>query len=131
MPTTVNLTIGPNDKYRAVIEGRYPDGEGPAETESEHQDRHPAPGVAEQYVEIIENAPEPAEEGKDPDDLPTLTWDLFNVSSDPDLVAKMATYFTDMSPDEATERLRSKLRLLDCDVYAEAQIAARAELRDE
>jgi hypothetical protein len=66
----------------------------------------------------------PCEDGE------TLSWDVFSVAADPDLVAKIATYFDGMTPDEPTDLLRAKLRLLDCSVYANAQLAATAELRE-
>lgn len=122
------VTIEPSEKYRHVVGPRAHDE--PAmddvpETEEEYREQHPAPDAAEAYEETIANAPSP------PDDheYEPLTWGVLSVSSDPDLVAKMATYFKGMQPDEPVELLRAKLRLLDVNVYANAQIAARSELR--
>jgi len=64
------------------------------------------------------------------DEREELSWDLFSPANDPDLLANIATYFEGMEPSEPTDRLRAKCRLLDCDVYATAQTASRAELRE-
>ena len=129
MPPTVNICIEPNEKYREVIWGEPVDGH-PLD-EDEYYDAADYHEAAESYCDVISNAPTAEEYGEDPDHLPTLTWSDIAVSSDPDLVTRMATYFTGMNSSESTERLRAKLRLLDVDVYVEAQIAARAELRSE
>jgi len=124
------VTIEPSEKYRHVVGPRVHDE--PAmddvpETEEEYREQHPAPDAAEAYEETIANALSP------PDDFEyePLRWDMISVSSDPDLVSKMATYFDGMSPEESVELLRAKLRLLDVEVYANAQIAAEGELRDD
>jgi len=117
-------TIEPNEKYRAVINGEtdytYKD-------EQEYRDKHPAPGAADAYLEMIDSAAEP-----DPEHVRVepLSWSMTNVASDPDVVKKMATYFDGMDTDEPTDLLRAKLRLVEIDVYVNAQIAAQAELRD-
>ncbi|SEO70525.1 hypothetical protein SAMN05216388_101754 [Halorientalis persicus] len=134
MPRTVDITIEPNDKYDAVIRGKLPDEDAHQEalTEEEYREAHPAPDAADDYVAFVDEAAEvqPEDYGKDPEEIPTVSWDDISPSSDADLVAKMATYFTGMSPDEPTDLLRAKLRLLDVDTYIDAQLAATAELRE-
>lgn len=171
----VELTIEPNEKYRAVVEGEFPGDEIPP-TEEEYREQHPAPDAADAYIETVDGAPtesdivppedrvetlgagvyaiscrhcdrtwrmEDSETKKvDPrEDLKSrleahrpcvdgaLTWADFSPSSDPDLLSKLATYFDGITADEPADRIRAKLRLLDCDVYVRAQIAARGELR--
>ena len=102
--------------------------DGPAWEETPEEDTETIE-AAESYACTIEDTPDPTNADVEPEEQ-HLSWDLFSVSSDPDLVAKMATYFDGMEPDEPTGRLRAKLRLLDCEVYANAQIAAQAELRE-
>lgn len=85
-------------------------------------------GEVEQAKSDVESRVEahlPCREGQ------ALSWDDFSVSSDPDLVKKMATYFDGVDATEPTELIRAKLRLLDCEVYANVQIAARSELREQ
>lgn len=128
---TVNITIGPNAKYERVIGvmGREHADDVPETGDHEDwPDEHKE--AADDYIETVENAPEPEDHGTDPDDVKTLTWGTMSPPDDADLVAKIATYFDGMEPDEPTELLRAKCRLLDVDVYAQAQIAARQELRD-
>lgn len=129
MSDTVELTIRPNDKYDEVIRGELPGDEIP-ETEAEYLEQSNHAETAESYQRLMDNAPTAEDIAEDPDELDPLSWDMLSVSSDPDLVAKIATYFEGMDPDESTGRLRAKLRLLDCEVYAKAQTAARAELRE-
>jgi len=128
MPETVNITIEPNEKYDSVIRGEAEMDEMP-DTEEEWREQSEHHEAAEAYVKTIANTPDPEEMGVDPDELEPLSWDLLSVSDDPDLVAKMATYFEGMNPDEPTDELCAKLRLLDVDTYASVQIAAKAELR--
>ena len=120
------VTIEPNEKYSVVI--GEPEGQAGGmyhrSTWEEHED------AAESYQETVDNSPTTEELDIDESELNPLSWDDFSVSKDPDLVSKMATYFDGMEPDEPTDLLRAKLRLLDCEVYANAQIAAQAELRD-
>jgi len=169
----VTLTIEPNEKYRAVVEGEFPGDEVP-DSEEEWREQHPAPDAADAYVEAVGGAPTedelvPAKDRLEDlgggeyriscrhcdtswrmtDDTPTidareeladrleshrpcgegaLSWDMFSPASDPDLLAKIATYFDGIEPDEPGDRIAAKLRLLDCEVYANAQIAARQEL---
>ena len=128
----VDLQIAPNDKYRRVI-GLYGHEEGldaaedsTADSYEEWPDEHR--DAADGYVEVIDNAPEPEHAGIDPNDIDPLTWADITPSSDPDLLAKIATYFTGMVADEPKDLLRAKCRLLDVDLYAQAQTAAREEL---
>jgi len=65
----------------------------------------------------------------DREEMETLSWDILSVASDPDLAAKVATYFDGVDSDEPTDLIRAKLRLLDVDIYVDAQVAAREELR--
>lgn len=121
----MQITIEPNEKYWRVIDPvEHVHGEDTDYEEWSDEDKE----AADAYLNTIENAPTTEDIGEDPEDLDTLSWDDFSVSSDPDLVSKMATYFTGMYPDEPTDRLRAKLRLVDCDHYANAQVAAQAEL---
>lgn len=131
MPVTVDITIAPNEKYREVIHGDLPEDDGVPETEDEYREQANHPEATEAYLETIENTPDPEEHGVDPDDLDVLTWKDISPASDPDLLSKIATYFDGMHADEPTERIRAKCRLLDVDIYTDAQIAARAELRRE
>lgn len=127
----ITIEIEPNEKYRHVVESYHstePIGDSVPETEAEYREQHPAPDAAEAYHEKLDNAHVP--DDVEDMDLDPVSWDDIGVSSDPDLVAKMATYFDGMDSDEPTDRLRAKLRLLDCEVYVNAQIAARAELRE-
>lgn len=78
----------------------------------------------------MDNAPDPEDYGKDPNEIKTLSWDMVTPADDPDLLAKIATYFDGMDPSEPTDALRAKCRLLDVDVYVNAQIAAKEELRN-
>lgn len=120
------LTIEPNEKYWRVVDPVQHE-ENPAVDHESWPDEHKE--AASAYIETVDNTPEPEDYGIEPDGLEPLTWGDFSVSSDPDLVAKMATYFDGMAPDEPTDALRAKLRLLDPEVYANAQIAATGELR--
>ena len=124
MPT---ITIERNKKYREVVEGKWPYDEPLPDTQAgfeEQSDHHEA---AEAFVELMESAPEPSE----PDDeMEPLSWDMVSVPKDPDLVAKMATYFDGADPTEPTDQLRAKFRLLDVDRMVNAQLAAREELRE-
>jgi len=63
-------------------------------------------------------------------DMETPSWDLISLPDDADLVGKMATYLTGMEPDEPTNLLRAKLRLIDADLYLRVQYAARTELQN-
>lgn len=119
MPTA---TIEPNEKYQRVIGLPTYDGDDWEEWNEEEQQ------AADAYRETIDQAP--TADDVDIDEDKTLSWNHFSVSSDPDLVSKMATYFDGVEPDEPTDLIRAKLRLLDCDVYAQAQIASRAEMRE-
>ncbi len=134
MHTTVDLTIAPNEKYRRVI-GLYGHEEGldaaedsPAIDYEDWPDEHK--DAADGYIEVVDSTPDPEHHGVDPDDIKTLTWDHISPSSDPDLLAKIATYFEGMAPDEPSELLQSKCRLLDVEIYVDAQVAARQELRE-
>jgi len=134
MYDTVELTIEPNEKYRRVIGGYShgaadPEPTAPDTRYTEWPDEHQA--AADEYTKTIDQSPTPEDIGEDPAEIETLSWDLISVASGPDLVTKMATYFDGLQPDEPTGRLRAKLRLLPVGVYANTQVAARAELRDE
>lgn len=129
MPFTVNVTIEPSDKYREVILGELPK-PGDYETQAGFEEASEYDDATEAYLETIENTPDPEEYGMEPEDHEVLTWDDISPSRDPDLLAKIATYFDGLEPDEPTERLRAKCRLLDVDLYVNAQIASRAELRE-
>jgi hypothetical protein len=134
MHPTIDLTIEPNEKYRRVIGGYIhspddPEPTAPDTDYSEWPDEHQA--AAEEYTRTIDQSPTPEDIGTDPAEIETLSWDLIAVTNDPDLVTQMATYFDGLDPDESTGRLRAKLRLLPVGVYANSQVAARAELRDE
>lgn len=125
----IDITIESNDKYRAVIDGDV--GGDVPETEAEYTEKAEYAEAAEAYIEVVSDTDSHVDEaGIDGERLPTLAWDMLSVSKDPDLVAKMATYFGGMTPDEPTDVLRSKLRLLPVETYATVQVAARAELRD-
>lgn len=126
MPPTVSVRIEPNEKYRRVI-STYTDPEPAEEPWEEWPEEHQE--AADGYVEVVDSAPSAEELDKDPDDLETLSWDLLSVASDPDLAAKMATYFDGVDSDEPTEKIRAKLRLLHVEDYADVQLAARQELR--
>ena len=134
MHSTVDITIEPNNKYRRVV-GGYTHGPGDPEPTapdtdySEWPDEHQA--AADGYTRTIDQPSTPEDIGNDPDEMETLSWDLITVADDSDLVAKMATYFDGLAPDEPTGRLRAKLRLLPVGVYANTQVAARAELRND
>ena len=134
MPTTVDLTIAPNDKYRRVI-GDFgmsdadDDSADTADNWEDWPDEHKQ--AADGYAELLDNAWSPAEyDSIDETDFDILTWDDISPASDPDLLAKIATYFEGMAPDEPAGRLEAKCRLLNVEVYADAQLAAREELRD-
>jgi len=134
MHDTVTLTIEPNDKYRRVVGGythspNDPEPTAPDTDYTEWPGEHQA--AADEYTRTIDQSPTPEDIGEDPAEIETLSWDLISVASDPDLVTKMATYFDELAPDESTGRLRAKLRLLPVGVYANTQVAARAELRGE
>ncbi len=124
----INVTIEPSEKYHEVIHG-YHEMAGPAWDEDTEANEETVE-AAESYAETIEQTPTPDEMDMDESEMEPLSWDLFSVSKDPDLVSKMATYFEGMQPDEPTDLLRAKLRLLECETYANAQIAARSELSD-
>lgn len=134
MPGTVRsfngytASVEPSDKYEEVIVGEPVSDEPPA-TEEDYLEEANYHEATEAYLQTIEGAPTAEDVGTDPDDLDTLSWDLLSVSSDPELVARMATYFDGMDSDEPPEQLRAKLRLLDVETYATVQIAAQAELR--
>jgi hypothetical protein len=123
------VTIEPNDKYREVIWGELPDDEPSPETEEEYREREHA-DTADAFQELIDSAPSPEEIDMDHEEMETLSWDMLSVASDPDLAAKIATYFAGVDSDEPTELIRAKLRLLDVDIYVQAQVAAREELRE-
>jgi len=99
MSTTVDVQIAPNKKYRQSID--------------RHGDQFSTGGYGD-----------PASLH----DVEAVSWDDIEPSSDPDLLAKIATYFEGMDPVEPTERLRAKCRLLDVQVYLRAQMAARETL---
>lgn len=130
MPREIDVTIEPNEKYRYAVDmyqaepGDETLDDLPDHDEVDEETRQAADG----YIETVENAPTPDNYDVEPEETP-LSWDDFSPASDPDLVAKIATYFDGMDPDEPTDRLRAKCRLLDPEVYVNAQIAARAELR--
>lgn len=132
---TVDMGIAPNDKYDRVLGLHEPaqDEDTDVSEASETDDWEDWPDdhkqAADAYVETMADAPTAADYEEDPDDMDTLTWGMISTSSDPDLLSKIATYFEGMEPDEPTDLLRAKCRLLDVDVYANAQIAARQELR--
>jgi len=128
MPQSVTSTIAPNDKYREVIHGELPDDEPAPETEAEYQEREHA-DAAEGFLDVISEAPTAEDLDTDREEMKTLSWDMLSVASDADLVAKIATYFDGVDAGEPTDRIRAKLRLLNVDVYVDAQIAARQELR--
>lgn len=125
MHNTIDLRIEPTGKYDAVILG-YSEMEGPA-WDDDHEADDSTAAAAHSYANTMENIQDAGDDASEGD---TLTWSHLSVASDPDLVAKMATYFDGIYPDEPTERIRSKLRLLDVEVYATVQVAARSELRD-
>jgi hypothetical protein len=129
MPHTTTVTIGPNDKYREVICGELPGDEPIPETESEYQERADHAEAAEDFQTLMDESPTANEVDMDRDEMETLSWDLISPASDPDLAAKIATYFAGIDSDEPTDRIRAKLRLLDVDIYVNAQVAAREELR--
>lgn len=128
MPYKESVLIGTNDKYREVVCGELPEDEPLPETEAEYQEREHAE-AAERFATLTAEAPTPDEIDMDPDEMETLSWDMLSVASDPDLAAKIATYFDGVDPDDPTDLIRAKLRLLDIDIYVNAQIAAREELR--
>jgi hypothetical protein len=143
MRPTVELRLEPNDKYARVIglwepstEASDPDGDAGEDEAAERSwsddyedwpEEHQE--AADDYVELVADAPEPADYGIDEDELDPLSWDDISPASDPDLLAKIATYFRGMSPTEPADQLRAKCRLLAADVYANAQVAAKEELR--
>lgn len=123
----IDLKIRPSEKYREVIRGEY-DGEVP-DTDAEYREESDHHEAADAYAEAMAEAPTAEEMGMTRDELDPLTWDDIGVSRDAELVSQMATYFDGMDSDEDTERLRSKLRLLDVDTYAKVQFAAQTEQR--
>lgn len=143
MPT---ITVKPSEKYRYVVEGETPtepDTSGPrsnpsipedeaknrfGERESEVDDEWRE--SADSYLETIDNTPNPEDFGCDPDDYPELTWDMISPPNDPDLLTRMATYFEGIATTDDSDLIRAKLRLLDVEQMANAQIAAKAETRD-
>lgn len=127
---TVDVTLEPNDKYDEVIRGE-PATDDAVESIAKYREQTMHLEATEAYLETINNTPDPEDFGHEPDDLDPVSWDDISPSQDPDLVAKIATYFDGMTSDESTGRLRAKCRLLDVKVYINAQIAARAELREE
>lgn len=130
MSLSTTVTIEPNDKYREVVLGKLPNADDVPETEAEYNEVADHADTADAFVTLTDEAADVADEYvEDPDELPTVSWEDLSVSSDSDLVAKMATYFDGVTPDEPLALIRSKLRLLDVDVYINAQLAARAELR--
>lgn len=115
-------TIEPNEKYRSVINASWshiPDG---ADAGWRSHDNRKA---AREFARAIEV---PHVEETEHDDLPALSWDMISVSSDPDLCSQMATYFDGIEPGEPTDLIRAKLRLVDVEVYANAQIAAQTDI---
>ena len=122
----LTISIEPNEKYHRVIDplegvrGERTDYEDWSEEEQE---------AADAYIETVEAAPTTEELDKDEEDIKTLSWEDISPASDPDLISKVATYFDGMHADEPADRLRAKCRLLDVEVYVNAQIAARSELR--
>lgn len=60
-----------------------------------------------------------------------LSWENVSVADDGDLLAKIATFFDGMEPDEPRELLRAKCRLLPVEPYVHAQAAAEEELRNQ
>jgi hypothetical protein len=130
MHDTVDITIAPNDKYAKVIRGEA-EFDDPPETEAEFKEQSDHHEASEAYLKTIHNTPDAEEYVDNPDDLPTLSWDMISPASDPDLLSKLATYFDGMDPDEPAEKLRAKCRLLPVGVYTDAQVAAKAELRQE
>ncbi|MFW5918243.1 MAG: hypothetical protein ACOCR0_02055 [Haloferacaceae archaeon] len=130
MSIETTVTIAPNGKYDEVIRGELVTDDDTPTTEEVYKKAAEYSEAANQYLELKHEASEAAEEYvDDPEGLPTVSWHDLSVSSDADLVAKMATYFDGVSPDEPTDLIRAKLRLLDVDVYIDAQAAATAELR--
>lgn len=132
MQTTIDLTLAPNDKYRRVIGdvGAADADETPADQDdyedwpAEHRE------AANDYQELLDNAWTPSEsDDVDESDLDVLSWDDLSPASDPDLLAKIATYFEGMTAAEPSDRLHAKCRLLDVEIYVDAQLAAREELR--
>ena len=120
-------TVEPNEKYRHVINGEV-DGRVP-DTEAEYREQAPAPDAADAYLETMANAPTAEDIEADHEDIPRLSWSMIDVPSDPDLLSKLATYFDGIDADDPADLIRAKLRLVDVDVYAPAQVAAQAELR--
>lgn len=122
-----DVTIRPSEKYRRVIGGYRLDHEPETDVKEWSDEEREA---ADHYTEAMDTAPTQEELNVDEDEIEPLSWDDISVSSDPDLIAKMATYFEGMRPSERTERLRAKLRLLNVEDYANVQVAARQELRE-
>lgn len=123
-----SVLIGPNDKYREVIWGELPDDEPVPETEAEFQERE-HDEATENFQTLVDESPTADDLDMDREEMETLSWDMLSVASDPDFAAKIATYFDGVDPDEPTDLIRAKLRLLDVDIYVDAQVAAREELR--
>lgn len=120
----IELEIAPNEKYRAVIHG---DVDGDVADEDEYRAAHPAPDVADEYIEMIDAAPTAEVFGKDPADLDVLTWADISPARDPDLLSTIATYFDGIDPAEPADRIRAKCRLLGVETYTNAQLAAKSE----
>jgi len=134
MHSRVDLTIEPNEKYRRVVGGYIhspddPDPTAPDTDYSEWPAEHQA--AADAYTRTVDQSPTPEDIGTDPDEMETLSWDLIAVADDPALVTQMATYVDGLDPWESTGRLLATLRLLPVGVYANIQVAARAELRTD
>jgi hypothetical protein len=131
MPRAVTIEIAPNDKYRRVL-GTYTEPDATETDESEIDDwPDDHQNAADDYIEFVDEAAVDAEEYVDDvEEIPTVSWDDISPSSDPDIIAKVATYFEGMDPSEPTDLLRAKCRLLDVDIYIDAQLAATAELRE-
>lgn len=126
------LNVSPNDKYRFVVGGELT-GLDTDDTDAEALDDRayldlPHADAAYAYIEAVES-PTHAPTTQPPlTERTELSWDHLTVCEDPRLVEAMATYFHGIDPSDDTAKNRAKLRLLDVEVYANAQIAARAEL---
>ncbi|AFZ74543.1 hypothetical protein [Natronobacterium gregoryi] len=130
MPT---VTIEPNVKYDAVFGTDYA-------INTDDRSRTSARVLREEYEREYSQAVEAYEAIEDDvedrgysldHDVDGSLWHQFNVAKDPDLLAKIATYFDGVDATEPTDLIRAKLRLLDGQVYANAQIATEAELREQ
>jgi hypothetical protein len=124
MPT---VTVEPNEKYWRVIDPvEHVHGEDTGYEDWSDEEKE----AADAYAETVQGAPTADAIGMDEEDLDPLTWDMVSPPNDPDLLARMATYFEGINPPDDSDLIMAKLRLLDVEQMVNAQLAAKAEARN-